>query len=146
MAGMSDYLENKLIDQLFRGQAFNFPTTLHVGLLTSAPTDVTSGSEVTGGSYGRASIACSLVNWSGTQSAGSTSASTGNTGTTTNNVEIAFPTPSANWGVVTHFAIYDSPTSGNMLFWAALTDSKTINNGDPSPSFPINSLSIQIDN
>jgi hypothetical protein len=143
---MGNYLENKLIDQLFRGQAFSFPTTLYMGLLTSASSDSTLGTEVTGGDYERASISSSLLNWSGTQSVGSTSASTGVSGTTSNNVEITFPTPSASWGVVTHFAIYDSLTGGNMLFWSPLTDSKSINNGDPSPSFPPNSLSVQIDN
>ena len=42
MAAMSDYLENKLIDQIFRGQAYSFPSTLYIGLLTSAPTDAGS--------------------------------------------------------------------------------------------------------
>jgi hypothetical protein len=145
MAAMSDYLENKLIDQLFRAQAFSFPATLYVALYTAAPSDTGGGTEVTGGSYARVSAAASLANFAGTQAAGSTTASTGTNGTTSNNGAITFPAPTANWGVVTHFAIYDASSAGNELFWGALTTAKTVNNGDAAPSFAAAALSIQID-
>ena len=35
---MSDYLENKLVDYVFRGQAYTAPTTVHVALATAAGT------------------------------------------------------------------------------------------------------------
>lgn len=146
MAAMTDYLENKLIDQLFRNQAYTFPTTLYVGLLTAAPADGTAGTEVTGGSYARVAVASSLANWAGTQAAASTTASTGSSGTTSNNGTVTFPAPTANWGVATHFAIYDAASGGNMLIYGALSASKTINNGDAAPYFPAAALSFQIDN
>lgn len=141
MSAMSDYLENKLIDQLFRGQTAPTTTTLYVGLLTSAPSDAGGGTEVSGGSYARASISSSLANWAGSQSAGSTTASSGTGGQTSNNVAITFATPSANWGTVTHFGIYDAVSGGNLLFWGALTITKTINQAD-TVTFPAASLSI----
>jgi len=141
MSAMSDFLENKIIDQLFRGQAAPTTTTLHVGLLTAAPSDSGGGTEVTGGSYARVAVTSSLANWAGTQSAGSTVASTGSGGQTSNNAAITFPTPSANWGAVTHFGIYDAASAGNLLFWGALTISKTINQAD-TVTFPAASLSI----
>lgn len=146
MAALSDYLENKLIDWLLRGQTFTPPATAYVGLLTAAPSDTGGGTEVSGGSYARVSVASSLANWAGTQSAGSTSASSGTGGTTSNNGTITFPAPTANWGTVTHFAVYDASTAGNLLFWAALTTSKTVNNGDAAPSFAAAALTFQIDN
>lgn len=156
MAAMSDTLENKLIDWFFRGQAIGItgasaaagtgPTNLYVGLLTAAPSDTGGGTEVTGGAYARVTVASSLVNWAGTQAPASTTASTGNNGTTSNNGTITFPAPSANWGVVTHFGIYDASSAGNLLWWGALTASKTINNGDAAPVFAAAALSIQIDN
>lgn len=146
MAAMSDYLENKLIDQIFRGQAFAFPATLHVGLLTSAPSDVGGGVEVAGGSYARVGVAASLANFAGTQAAASTTASTGTGGTTSNNAAITFPAPTANWGSVTHFGIYDAASGGNLLFYGSLGVAKTVNNGDAAPSFAAAALSIQIDN
>lgn len=147
MAAMSDYLENKLIDQLFRNVAYTFPTTLYIGLLTAAPSDTGGGTEVTGGSYARVSVSNSTTNWAATNSAGSTAnPSAGTGGTTSNNNAITFPAPTANWGTVTHFAIFDASTSGNLLWWGALTVSKTVNNGDAAPSFAAGALTVQVDN
>ena len=142
MSAMSDYLENKLVDQLFRGQTAPTTTTLYVALYTAAPSDPSAtGTELTGNNYSRVSVSSSLANWAGTQSAGSTIASSGTGGQTSNNAASTFPTPSATWGTVTHFAIYDAATTGNELFWGALTISKTINSGD-TVSFPAGSLAI----
>lgn len=145
MAAMSDYLENKLIDQIFRAQAFTFPSTLYVGLLTAAPSDTGGGTEVSGSNYSRVSVTASLANFAGTQSAGSTTASSGTGGTTSNNGAINFPTPSGSWGTVTHFGIYDAASAGNLLFYGALTTSKTINTNDVV-SFAAGALTVQIDN
>lgn len=156
MAAFTDFLENKLIDFLFRGQALGItgasaaagsgPTSLYIGLLTAAPSDTGGGTEVSGGSYARVTVSSSLTNWAGTQAAASTTASSGTSGTTSNNSAITFPAPTANWGVVTHIGIYDASTSGNLLAYAPLTISKTINNGDAAPSFAAAALTIQVDN
>lgn len=142
MAAMSDYLENKLTDLILRGQAFTAPATLYVGLFTAAPSDAGGGTEVTGGNYSRASFTGNLTNWSGTQGAGTTTASSGTGGQSSNNGAVAFPTPSASWGNVTHFGIFDAASGGNLLFHGALSAAKTINNGDPAPSFAAAALSI----
>lgn len=146
MAALTDYAENRIIDWLLRGQTFTPPATVHVGLLTAAPTDSSAGTEVSGGGYARVAVASSLANWAGTQSSGSTTASSGTSGTTSNNNAITFPAPTANWGSVTHFAVYDAASAGNMLFFAALGTPKTINNGDAAPSFAAAALTFQIDN
>lgn len=101
---------------------------------------------MTGGSYARVPVTSALAAWAGTQAAASTVASSGATGTTSNNAILTFPAPTANWGVVTGFAIYDAATVGNMLIYGALGVSKTINNGDAAPTFPVSTLSVQIDN
>lgn len=144
-ASMSDYLENKVIDWLFRGQTFTVPTTQYFALATSAGSDTACGTEVSGGSYARASLASSLTNWAGTQSSASTTASTGTGGTTSNNAAITFATPSAGWGTVVEVCVYDASTSGNLLWRVGLTVSKTINTGD-TVSFPAASLTFQLDN
>ena len=147
MANMTDYLENKMLDWLFRGQTFTPPATMYVGLFTADPTDVAgSGTEVTGGGYARVAVADSMADWAGSQSAGSTTASTGSSGTTSNNNPITFPAPTGAWGSITAFGIFDAATGGNMLFYAALTVPKTVNNGDAAPSFAAGALTVQIDN
>lgn len=118
---------------------------LYAALLTAAPADSGGGTEVSGGSYARVAVNSTLANWAGTQSAASTVASSGTGGQTSNNASITFPAPSANWGVATHFGIYDSPSGGNLLYWAALTNAKTINNGDPAPSFAAAALTVTED-
>ncbi len=143
---MTDYLENKLVDWLFRGQVYTPPASLYVGLDTVACTEAGGGTEVTGGSYARVAITSSLANWAGTQSAGSTTASSGTSGTTSNNGAITFPAPTANWGTIVSFRVWDASTAGNALICANLTISKTVNNGDAAPSFAIGATTIQVDN
>lgn len=156
MAAMSDFLENKLIDWYFRAQAIGVtgataaaatgPATLYVGLFTANPTDTGGGTEVSGGSYTRVAVTSSLANWAGTQAAASTVASTGTTGTTSNNSPVTFPAPTASWGVITGFGLFDAATAGNYQFYGALTTPKTVNSGDAAPLFPAAALSIQLDN
>jgi len=147
MAAMSDYLENKLIDFVFRGQPFTPPTTLYVALFTTTDNDAgTQRVEVTGGSYARVAVSSSLANWAGTQGTGTTVASNGTGGTTSNNNTITFPAPTAGWGTIQGIGIFDAVTAGNELWYGSLTTSKTVNSGDAAPSFSAAALSIQIDN
>lgn len=143
---MSNFLENRLVDALLRGQTYTMPTTVYVGLATSAGSDAACGTEVTGGSYARVSVTSSLANWAGTQSSGSTVASTGTAGTTSNNNAITYPAPTANWGSIVEVCVFDASSGGNVLFRTALTASKTVNNGDAAPSFAAAALTFQIDN
>lgn len=145
-AALTDFAENKMVDAALRGQALGAPVSFHVALYTACPTDSTAGTEVTGGSYARVAVTSSLANWAGTQAAASTTASTGATGTTSNNALITFPTPTANWGVVTCVGWADASTAGNIWIYNALTVNKTINNGDAAPSFAIGALTFQVDN
>jgi len=155
MAALSDFMENKLIDWLLRAQAIGItgasaaagtgPSSLFVGLLTAAPGEGTAGTEVTGNGYTRVAVTSSLTAWAGTQGAASTLASTGATGTTSNNAILTFPTPTLGWGAVVALGLYDASTVGNLLIYSTLTISKTINQGD-SVTFPAASLTFQIDN
>ena len=146
MAGFSDYLENKLIDFLFRGQSFANPV-IYVGLLTAAPTDSSAGTEVSGGAYARVKAAAgstqALTDWKSTQ--GTDAASTGTGGQTSNSAIVAFPSPTAAWGAVTHFGIYDAASGGSLLFFGTLTAQKTVNSGDAAPTFAVGALTVTLD-
>jgi len=130
----SNYLENAALNWV-KGTAFPAaPVTEYVALFTAAPTDAGGGTEVTGGAYARAAITAS-TGWSAiTDNAGS--------GRISNAVAVTFPTPTANWGAVTHFGTFDALTAGNLLHHGILGTARTINNGDTAPSFAIGALTI----
>lgn len=133
MSAMTNYLEGELIKHIFRTGSFTKPTALYIALFTAAPNDAGGGTEVTGGSYARAQLNPADANWA---------APAAGNGVTSNAAAITFPAPTANWGSVTHFAVMDASTAGNMLFHGALSASKTVNNGDPAPEFAIGDLTV----
>ena len=133
MAALSDYLENELIKHIFRTGSFTKPTTLYVALFTAAPNDAGGGTEVSGGSYARVAAGPLDATWA---------APAAGDGVTSNVGDITFPAPTANWGSVTHFGIFDAITAGNLLIHGALTAAKTVNNGDPAPKFTAGDLQI----
>ena len=135
MANASDYLEVELRKHIFRTGSFTKPTVLAVGLFTVTPSDTGGGTEVTGGSYARVQRDPLDANWT---------AASGTDGLTDNAAAITFPTPSANWGTVVAFGIFDATSAGNLLVWGPITPNKTINNGDAAPAFAIGALDVTI--
>lgn len=94
------YLAHAWLNHVFRNLTFTSPgTSLYMGLHVFPPGLVGSG-EVSGGSYARVQVA----DWS---------APTG--GKTTNEEDVQFPTPSGNWGGLTHYSLWDASASGNVL-------------------------------
>jgi len=114
MAEMSNYLENALVNAVLRNTSYTSPTTTYLALYTSDPTDADTGTEISGGSYARQAITFGAPS----------------NGTSTNSAAVEFPQATADWGIISHVAIRDAVTSGNLLFHTALDASKTINNGD----------------
>lgn len=127
--GCSNYFSNKLIDFIFRAQAYTMPANLFFGLFTAAPTNAGGGVEVSGGSYVRQSLATSLSAICGTQSAGSTTASSGTGGLISNNAVVAFPTPTTNWGTIEAEGAFDLVSGGNLLLWNMLDIPRTVLSG-----------------
>jgi len=114
MAEFTNYLEDKILDHVLRNTSYTSPTTCFVGLLTVAPTDTTSGTEVSGGSYACQELAVSAAS----------------EGVVTSSADVVFPQATANWGTISHIGILDALTSGNLLMYTPLTTSKTIEEGD----------------
>lgn len=135
MANASDYLEVELRKHLFRTGSFTKPTVLGVALFTVTPSDSGGGTEVTGGAYARVDRPPLDANWT---------AASATDGLTDNAATITFPTPTANWGTVVAFGIFDATTAGNLLVWGPITPNKTVNNGDPAPSFAVGALDVTI--
>ena len=69
-------------------------------------------------------------------------AASGTDGAITNDQDITFATAGGAWGNVSHVAIFDAATGGNLLVYGALASAVDIQNGDifkiPSGSFTCN--------
>lgn len=109
----SNYLENKVLLHVFGATAYTAPTTLYCALFTSDPGEAGTGTEVSGGSYARQTIAFTVT---GSQAS--------------NTAAVEFPTATASWGTITYAAVYDAVSGGNLLASGALTTSKAIASGD----------------
>lgn len=125
MSAASDYLENKIIESVFRGATFTLPAKLYIALHTANPTDA-GGNEVTSGgwpSYARQDAAKGGANSAGWIAAAD--------GVTKNALQLIFPVFNGVADLtVTHFSVYDALTGGNMLVYGALLTARTVQNGD----------------
>ncbi len=122
MPGASTVLKDRVLNWL-RGTAFaTAPVTGYVGLYTTATGPGAEGTEVTGGAYARVAVT-SATGWA----APATDVAKRyivNTGT------ITFPTATAAWGTVTHWAYHDAATLGNRLLYGTLPTAKVIGIND----------------
>jgi len=116
MAAASNYLENKLLDHALGTASFTMPATVYLGLFTSGGglEAGTLTAEISGGSYTRKVI--------------DFAASSG--GSAANSATIDFTTATATWGTITHIAVLDASTGGNVLYHGAVSTSKLIESGD----------------
>ncbi len=115
MSSFSDYLETAALKWAFTGDAVTRPTGWYVGLFTAAPGETGGGTELStsGTAYARQSASLSV---------------TGNLAT--NGGAIEYPVATSNWGTITHAAIFDAASGGNMLAYGPLAVSKSIGSGD----------------
>jgi len=111
----SNYLETEILDHVFGGAAYTAPATLYLALYTAAPGETGGGTEVStsGTAYARQTVAFTT---------------TGNT--TSNTAAVEYPTATASFGTVTHVGVFDAATAGNLMAYASLSSSKTIDTGD----------------
>lgn len=132
---------------LFAGTS-NEVITDGTAVLTEQTTGVQDGTslvEVAGGAYARVALTASLANMAGTQAAASTTASSGISRITSNNIAITHPAPTANWGFLWALGTFDASTAGNLLMVDGLNTAKTVNSGDAAPSIAISAYTFQID-
>lgn len=132
---LTQYTLNKLADFMWREQAFDRPATLYVALFTVLPTRSSGGTELALTGYARVALVSSLANWSGTQGAGTTSASSGTTDNITNNVTVTMHAAlTVAWPGLVGWGLFDASTAGNLLDFGTIVDSS---NNSISRSFAI---------
>jgi len=128
----TNYLENEVLDHVLgKGtRDFSSPTTLAIGLFTAvADGEASSVTEVSGNGYARTAVTFN----------------TASGGSATNNGDVTFNAASGgSFGTITHIGVFDATSSGNLLFYGALSASKTVDDGDIFQISDTN-LSISLD-
>jgi hypothetical protein len=131
MSGFSDYWQNRILDHIF-GKGSYTPPTIYVGLSTAEPTDDGSGlSEPSGNGYAR--VQTSASDWNAAAN-----------GSLDNAGSIIFAQASGNWATITHFALFDAATAGNMLAYGQLSQPTSISQSDTA-RFEAGGLQISLD-
>lgn len=112
----SNYLANATINATTRGVPYAPPVKVWVSLYTTDPTKDDTGLEVSGsgGTYSREELKLGMPF----------------DGVSTNENLMQWNTATTDWGVITHVAIHDSETGGNMLYYTPLDVPKNIEIGD----------------
>jgi len=139
MSAASNYTEDNIINAALRGVAYPLPTNTYVSLHTANPGEA-GGNEV------------SLSDWpayarveaeqGGSIGSGWSAPSAGN-GETKNTKQLTYPSKNGDNDVtVTHWAVYDAATGGNMITYAPLDTSREIKGGDIFV-FDINALTVK---
>lgn len=131
MGSFSDYAENKILDHVFKTTAYTPATHLYVALSTADPTDAGSGIAEPAGADAYARVICDA--WD---------AASG--GHIQNTGAVNFATPTGAWGTISHFAIFDALTGGNMIGHGAVAVPKVVGAGD-TPSFAAGDIDCTLD-
>lgn len=117
MPALGTYAENAVINALLRNSPITWATLWYVALYTSNPTATDVGTEVStsgGSNYVRQSITFGAPA----------------SGVSSSVVDVSFPVAGTNWGNITHAAIRDATSAGNLLFYGTLVLPRNISTGD----------------
>jgi hypothetical protein len=123
MSAASNYLENKVLDHVLTATAYSQPAARYLALFTNTSTNAAANLE--------AGTLTDEISTSGTAYAReAVTFAAASSGSSATNATVTFDAATANWGTITHVAVMDAETSGNVLFWGAVTTAKTIETGD----------------
>ena len=122
MSAASNYLENKLLDHTLTATTFTAPAARYLALFTNTSTNAATNLEAGTLTDEVTTSASAYIRKAVTFAAASS-------GTSATNATVTFDAATVNWGTITHIAIMDAVSSGNVLFYGAVTTAKTIETG-----------------
>lgn len=105
-AQTSTYLRQYVLEHVLQAANHDSPANLYVALFLEDPTEAGTGQEVDAASYARREVAWDLV--------------TDRSDAMQNNALLSFPAAVQDWGLVTHWGVYDALTAGNLLYYGRL--------------------------
>ncbi len=132
MAAFSSYLEQKILNWIKSTAFGTAPASVYIALFSTDPTNAGSGTEVT-----------ATVRVAGRLAASFGTVSTSGSGASMSNSAIVDFGVSAGAVTITHFALYDAASAGNLIMFGPLTVSKTLAIGD-SAKFNTGDLTLTV--
>jgi hypothetical protein len=134
MSAASNFLEDELLDHALRvgaynASAFTSSSTLYLALFRSTVDAATTAANLEAGTTSTDEVPTSGSTAYARKAVTFAAASSGTSATS---APVTFDAATASWGTITHIAVMDGGTrgSGNVLFYGAVTTSKTIDTGD----------------
>lgn len=110
MGKISDFLANELLDHVFNA-AYAPAATVYLALSTANPTDAGSGmAEPSGNAYARQAITFNAAA----------------SRRVTQSATVTYPQASGAWGTISHWAVFDALSGGNMLAHGAFAVAKSV--------------------
>lgn len=124
MSNTSNYLQTARLNQALRGLVFVPPMNTYLALFTADPTDAANlGVEVTDAGYARLALG-TATGWGAPTAAGSGGMQSANIN------QLTFGAVQTAPITITHFAVMDASSAGNMLYHGALAQAKAMQVGD----------------
>lgn len=140
---VTTYLANKILDGSLRGVAnWTRSSNIHFALFTEIPNASGGGVEVSGGSYSRVMVTATAAAGNFEMTLGANNAATAGNHLFNAKV-ILWPRPTASWGLIVAYGIYDASTGGNLLWYEPLPQAFTLD-AFQRPSFPIRALEFAL--
>jgi len=111
----SNYLEDALLAATLTATTYTSPANVYVALYSTAPTDSSAGTELTGNGYARQVSTFSVNTGNGIANSSST---------------VTFTASGADWLPALGWAIVNANTSGNILYYSTLSPAQTVLDGE----------------
>lgn len=132
-ANLTDYGANAFADHL-SGVA-TLPTTYYVALCSSQPDVGVDGTslaalEPAAGAYARVALGRTSAEWAAADQ-----------GISTIQVTVTFPTATADWGTITHYALCTALTGGSVYGYGQFTFAQYVASGD-TMVVPVGGISL----
>ena len=131
MGAFSNYMEERIVEHFLRNTAVATPTTVYLALFQTDPGEAGAGTETSYTNYARVATTWTALDANGqTKNSGAVAfAANGNASASV---------------TITHAAIFDAASGGNMLLYGPLSSSKVLAVGDVL-SFQPNALALTLD-
>lgn len=134
MGSFTNSFENMIMEDAFGNTPATYPATYYVGIWTSPISEISDGDapgEPPDPNYERQPVA-RATGWT-----------TPTAGIVTNVDAVQFPIASVGWGTITHVALLDAATSGNMLAHTTITPTDIVK--DDIVVFRTNEIVVALD-